>query len=235
VFGLNLEVGKNITVKVAGITFDADIIWSTLVAMVIVLGICFYVRRKITSGVPGKLQLVLEELYLYLKSQISSVNLPGAKSILAMAFTLFVFILCANWLEAIPSGHNPEYLISPSGNVNFTLALSFSVIVFIHIQAIRAKGIKGYIKHYFQPYWFMIVFSPLEEASKPVTLGLRLFGNLFAGGIMLGLIASLPFYFPTFVLDLVWKPIDLFVGVIQAYIFTLLSIVYYNGLVGELH
>lgn len=234
-FGLNLEVGKNITEKIGGVTFDVDVIWSTVIAMAVVIALCFYVRKRLTSETPGKWQLMLEELYLYLKNQVSSLNLPGAKSIVAIAFTLFLFILTANWLELIPSGHHPEYLISPSGNVNFTLALSFSVIIFIHVQAIRAKGIKGYIKHYFKPYAFMILFTPLEEITKPLTLGLRLFGNLFAGGLMIALIASLPLYFPTFVLDLAWKPIDMFVGVIQAYIFTLLTLVYYNSTVGELH
>ena len=87
---------------------------------------------------------------------------------------------------------------------------------------------RGYIKHYFQPFPFFFPINVIEEITKPITLALRLFGNLFAGTLMLLLIASLlPVYIVPFG-DVAWKLFDMFIGLIQAFIFALLTIVYYG-------
>jgi F-type H+-transporting ATPase subunit a len=96
----------------------------------------------------------------------------------------------------------------------------------VHIASIRRNKI-GYVKHYFQPNFALAPLNFLEELVKPVSLSLRLFGNIFAGGIMIQIIGLLP-YFVSWGPNVVWKLFDMFVGVIQAVIFTLLTITYFS-------
>jgi F-type H+-transporting ATPase subunit a len=96
------------------------------------------------------------------------------------------------------------------------------------VASIRTRGLKGYVKHYFQPFPVFFPINVIEEITKPITLALRLFGNLFAGTLMLLLIAAL---LPVFIVpfaDVGWKLFDMFIGFIQAFIFALLTIVYYG-------
>ena len=73
-----------------------------------------------------------------------------------------------------------------------TFALALIVIVGVHVRGIRAKGLKGYVGHYFQPYAVLFPLKLIEEIVKPFTLALRLFGNIFAGGLMLSIIGLIP-------------------------------------------
>jgi F-type H+-transporting ATPase subunit a len=141
---------------------------------------------------------------------------------------LFFFILTANWLEVIPSGHNPEYLPAPTADVNLTYALALLVIGLVHVTSVRRRGIKRYIGHYFKPFKAFVIINVIEELAKPLTLALRLFGNIFAGGIMILLISRLPLFVVPFG-DLIWKPFDMFIGGIQAFIFSLLTILYFGA------
>ena len=101
--------------------------------------------------------------------------------------------------------------------------------------AIRAKGIGGYFKHFFRKPVAMFPLHIIEELAKPLTLALRLFGNLFSGGIMIALLISFPIaFFPASIaFTVVWKLFDMFIGVIQAFIFALLTILYYQFAVEE--
>jgi F-type H+-transporting ATPase subunit a len=235
VLALTLKIGENITRRVFGLTVDVDIVWSTLVAALIVVGLGLYARATFRPESPSRFQVIVEWLLSMVSKELGDRNRPGAKWMYAIAVTCFSFILVSNWLELIPSGHDPEYLPAPTSNVNATFAMGVAVIIFIHVQSLRALKAKGYIKHYFQPFALMFPINLIEELSKPVTLSLRLFANLFAGSTMLALLAALPFFVPTLVLDPVWKLIDAFIGFIQAYIFTVLSITYYNLAVGSSH
>jgi F-type H+-transporting ATPase subunit a len=103
---------------------------------------------------------------------------------------------------------------------------------------IRQKGLKGYLKHFLEPYPYLLPLNVLEELVKPITLALRLFGNIFAGGIMLGLIAGLvslaPAHIPiggvlAAVMNVIWKLFDtMFLGGLQAFIFALLTVLYFG-------
>ena len=91
---------------------------------------------------------------------------------------------------------------------------------------IRQKGLKGYLKHFFEPFPVMFPLNLLEELIKPITLALRLFGNIFAGGIMLALIGLMPFYI-AWAPNLLWKAFGGAIAVIQAFIFALLTVLYF--------
>ncbi len=96
----------------------------------------------------------------------------------------------------------------------------------MHVRSIRAKGFGGYIKHYFQPIPVLFPLNFIEELVKPFTLALRLFGNIFAGGLMLSIIGLIPVRL-NWPLQIVWKLFDMAIGGIQAFIFALLTVIYY--------
>jgi F-type H+-transporting ATPase subunit a len=226
----NININNHVSRTFFGLSIELDIVWSTLIAGAIIVILGLLTARKASSGVPGKLQLFFETVVDQVNQLVESTVGPAGKRIVPLAVALFLFILTANWLEVIPSSPRggTEYLPSPTGNVNLTYALAVVVIVVVHVASIRARGIRGYVKHYFQPFPFFFPINVIEEVTKPITLALRLFGNLFAGTLMLLLIAALlPVYIVPFG-DVLWKLFDMFIGLIQAFIFSLLTIVYYG-------
>jgi len=225
----SITVGEHPTFKLLGLTFNRDTLVSTGIAGLIVVILGLLVARNITSGVPSKLQLFFETLVDGVNKQVEeSMGIKVAPFVVPLAVTLFFFILIANWLEVIPSGHNPEYLPAPTADVNLTYALALLVIGLVHITSIRRRGIKRYVGHYFKPFKAFVIINIIEELAKPLTLALRLFGNIFAGGIMILLISRLPLFVVPFG-DLIWKPFDMFIGGIQAFIFSLLTILYFGA------
>ena len=228
-----IEIGHHETVDAFGLTFNADTIWTTLLAGAIVVGLGLVVRSRATSGVPGKLQLIWETLVDTVNRQVEQ-NLGRVHPfVVPLALGLFTFILVANWFELIPSGEDPHLLPPPTADVNLTYALGLLVIVGVHVHSIRQRGAKGYVKHYFEPYWVLFPINVIEEIVKPFTLALRLFGNIFSSGIMLTLIGLFPVWF-LWGPNGLWKVFSLFVGLIQAFIFALLTILYF-GMAGDTH
>jgi F-type H+-transporting ATPase subunit a len=226
----NININNHVSRTLFGLSIELDIVWSTLIAGAIVIVLGLLAARKATSGVPGKLQLFFETVVDQVNQLVESTVGPQGKRIVPLAVALFLFILTANWLEVIPSSPRGgvEYLPSPTGNVNLTYALAVVVIVIVHVASVRARGVRGYVKHYFTPFPVFFPINVIEEVTKPITLALRLFGNLFAGTLMLLLIAALlPVYIVPFG-DVLWKLFDMFIGLIQAFIFSLLTIVYYG-------
>jgi F-type H+-transporting ATPase subunit a len=220
----DIEVGHHKTAEFLGLTFNVDTVISTLVAGVIVLGAGLYRARRASSGRPSKLQLAFETIVDAIEKQVASSMGQVAPFVVPLAFTLFMFILIANWLELIPSG---GYLEAPSADINFTLALALIVIVWMHITAIRKKGLGSYLRHYAQPYPALIPLEVIGEIVKPFTLALRLFGNIFAGGVMLAIIGLIPAWL-LWIPNGLWKGFDLIIGAIQAFIFALLTILYFG-------
>jgi F-type H+-transporting ATPase subunit a len=238
VLATDITVGDHITRKLFGLTINIDDLTSVLVAAVIVLAIGFYLRAKVTSGVPGKGQLAFEAVVSGIERQVGETMGDAGKPIVPLAVTLFLFILIANELEMIPTGHTPQYLPAPTGDINFTAAMAVFVIILVHATWIRKQGLKHYLGHYFRPFPALFPINVIEEIAKPLTLTLRLFGNIFSGGIMLLLIASLlpaKLIVPIPLLDFAWKWFDgVFVGPVQAFIFSLLTILYFGAaLTGE--
>jgi F-type H+-transporting ATPase subunit a len=226
-----IEVGVHPHVQVFGLTIDYDIVLSTLLAMAIVIYLGARMRAKITDGVPGKLQLFWEIIYGMVADLAASAVGPKGKKFVPLGVTVFLFILVCNWIGFLPSAMHPgqsgEIFPAPTSDVNLPLAMALLVIIWVHIESVRARRIKGYFAHYTKPYPALTGINLIEEATKPVTLTLRLFGNLFSGGLMIVVVAALaakaigPF-------DLIWKPFDLFIGAIQAYIFMLLTVMYFG-------
>lgn len=221
----NVCVQDDVTKKVFGYSIALNDLWSAVLAAAIVGASGVYVARKMTTGVPGKLQLAWESLVGWVGDQLG----PSARNAVPLAVTLFAFILVANWFEIFwPLGHAPNYLPTPTSNVNIDYLMALTVFLYTNYTAIRRAGLGRYLRHFTKPYSFQTLFNVIEELVKVVSLSLRLFGNVFAGALVLALIAGL---FPLFLipfLDVIWVPFDLFIFAVQAFIFSLLTIIYYQ-------
>ena len=245
-----LATNINVGTHVQRDGLDLDTLWSTGAAMVIVVAMGLYLRSRATSGVPGKFQLAWETGVQAISQQVESSIGPRGTAVVPLALVLFVFVLVCNWFSVLGIGSEIEWLGTPTSDINVTVALALVVIIPVHIASIRSRGLRGYLRHYVaQPFpkalfIFNIFINVVEEIAKPVTLALRLFGNLLSGGLMLALIAALGVWtlghfhigdVLTFILQPVWKVFDLFIGFIQAFIFALLTILYFDSAMSDAH
>ncbi|WP_330230628.1 F0F1 ATP synthase subunit A [Nocardia sp. NBC_00508] len=227
-----VEVGHHETAHVLGMDFHVDTILATVVAAVVVVGLAFYLRVKLTSGVPNGVQLFFETVTVQLRGQVeSAVGLRIAPFVLPLAVTLFVFVLLSNWLSVLPVQYGDGELIKPpAADVNFTYALALFVFLCYQSAGMARRGPIGHVKQVLKGHtgWGpMIVINIIEELAKPLSLALRLFGNMFAGGVMISVIALLPAWL-SWGPNAAWKLFDLFVGLIQAFIFALLTVLYFG-------
>lgn len=222
---INIEIGVHPTFRFLGLTFNADTLIATGIAGLILIGLGLYVRWRVTSGVPNGVQLLFEAVNEQARRQVEeSIGLAVAPFVVPLAMVLFLFIWIANWLSIFPI---EEYVPPPTADVNLTYALALFVIVLVHITGARRRGPVTYLKHFAQPYWWLLPLNLVEELAKPLSLSLRLFGNIFSGSIVVGLIAA----FPAWLLwapNATWKLFDLFIGFIQAFIFALLTVIYFG-------
>jgi F-type H+-transporting ATPase subunit a len=226
---INIEVGKHTTWTIFGVTLNSDTILGTLIAGAIIIGLGLLMRRSLNARKPGKIQLFFETITAEVERQVeSTMGIKTAPFVVPLATTLFLFILIANWIALVPTGNHPEYVPPPTSDVNLTYALALLVIGSMHVTGIRTKGFRGYYAHIFRKPRILIPLNLIEEIMKPITLALRLFGNIFSGVIMVSLIAALPavvLWLP----NIIWKLFDSFIGLIQAFIFGLLTVLYFSS------
>ncbi|HWE54481.1 MAG TPA: F0F1 ATP synthase subunit A [Acidimicrobiales bacterium] len=234
---INIPVGDHVTRKLGGLEFNLDTIWTTGVACIVVIGMAWYLARNASVDKPGRLQLFWEFVVETTGNQVENTLGPKYRHVVPLGITIFMLILVADWLEILPGiFHNTDYSPAPTADVNLTYALGITVFIMFTGASIRAKGIGPYVKHYFRPPVAMAPLNIIEEVTKPLTLALRLFGNLFSGGIMIALLISFPFpKLSAFglILTPVWKLFDMFIGAMQAFIFALLTLLYYQFAVEE--
>ncbi|TMD08113.1 MAG: F0F1 ATP synthase subunit A [Chloroflexi bacterium] len=218
---------------------------SSAIAVVITIIVGLWVAAKLRSGRPGKLQLVFELFLTYVRGLVGdTVSTEGTAFIVPLAATIGFYILVANWIDFLPL-HKP---IEPAASdVNQTAAMGILVILTAQVYSIRVLGFGGYLRRFTKPHessWWIrgpfIILNIIEELVKPVTLSLRLFGNIFAGVVMVFLLGQLygagsnaishaVFGFFGIALLILWKFFDVFfVGTIQAFIFMLLTVIYFG-------
>jgi F-type H+-transporting ATPase subunit a len=239
----NITVGEHVERQIGGLTFNMDTIWATVLAMIIIFLLCWSLRRRVTSGRPGKLQTVFEIALDAITKQVNSSIGPAGAKVIPLALALFLFIFTCNIFTALGIGSTYEVLPAPTGDINLPLALAIYVIVRVHKASIKSRGWGGYFRHYLmQPFPKYLLpinlfINLVEEIAKPITLALRLFGNLLSGALMLSLIAYLGAWtlgsVPignalVLLLNPIWKLFDLAIGGIQAFIFALLTILYFD-------
>jgi F-type H+-transporting ATPase subunit a len=227
----SVEVGVHPQWHVLGLTVNADTVISTLLAAAVLLGVGIYMAVRATSGVPSGLQMTFETVTEQIEEQVEDqIGVRTAPFVVPLAITLFFFILVSNLISILPHAWE-EYVRPPTADVNLTLALAFFVIILVHITGIRVHGPRQYFGHFAKPYPFLVPLEIVTEIVKPFTLALRLFGNILSGGVMVAVIGLLP-ALVSVVPTAAWKMFDIFVAVLQAFIFALLTIIYFGFAVG---
>ncbi|MCQ2010788.1 MAG: F0F1 ATP synthase subunit A [Sporolactobacillus sp.] len=239
-------------VKFLGMTFDVTLMIGSVVSALIVMLIVFLLSRRLTVRPNGR-QNVMEYIIDFI-SGITGMMLEKKESAkyLSFALTTFLFILIANLLGVIvmvtatAHGSLPSLGItaadlkmtdsvswfkSPTSDINVTVAMAAAIFLYSHFAGI-AKSPLGYLQHYVKPFWWMLPIHIIDEVSKPATHALRLWANIFAGEVLIIILREGAFYF-TGVPLFVWMAFSIFVGCIQAYIFTVLAMVYIAQKVGE--
>ena len=231
-----------------------SMLWSIGLGIIFCL-IFWLVAKKATSGIPGKLQAFIELIVEFVDNNVRDSYNGTSKLVAPLALTIFVWIFLMNLMDLIPidyiptlaqmigasMGHDPHHVymkIVPSTDPNITLGMSFSVFALIIFYSIREKGFGGFVGeltlHPFSaknpiakivliPVNFILEFVTL--IAKPISLGLRLFGNMYAGELIFVLIALMPFWIQ-WALSVPWAIFHILVITLQAFVFMMLTIVY---------
>lgn len=205
-----------------GMTFNGDTMWVSTIAAIIVVGLGFFVRSRVTSEVPNKVQLAYEALTNYMVEQVQGrMGRRPAEYLMPLSIALFAFILVCNWFVLVEIGQPPP-LKPATADANLVYAMALFVFVSAWVYGFRERG-TGTLKRFVQPYAVLLPLNLVEEIAKPLSLSLRLFGNMLSGSIMVAVIALMPVYV-SWAPNAVWKLFDMFIGAIQAVIFSLLTI-----------
>lgn len=229
-------------------TLDLDTILVSVVLGVAFLYLFYRIAKRATIYAPGKMQNVLELSIEGIEKVTEESAHMDRRFIASMALTIFVWVFLMNFMDLIPVDLIPmvmHYLgvpyfrAVPTADPTMTFAMSLTVFALILYYNVKSKGLGGLSKEVLsRPFgwWFLPInfaFRLIEEIVKPISLSLRLFGNLFAGEIVFILVALLPWWMQ-FPLGFIWTIFHLLVIVIQAFIFMMLTIVYL-GLAQEKH
>lgn len=216
------------------------------VSLLVFLGVFFYVAQMLKQGKYNRFVGLVQWAFEGMLGQIESVipNKKVARSIAPLALTIFFYVLISYWMSVLPGLDSIKYndqpiLRSITADMNFTFALAFISLVATQMYAIRAHGGIGNLKRYFRnPFKDFIgafegILELIGEISRYSALSLRLFGNCFAGEVLLLIMSVLTGYFAVLTLP-VFMAFELFIGFIQAYVFFILTVIF-TSLATESH
>jgi len=223
-----------------------SVFYAVFMAVVFLLTF-FLFARKASVGVPGKGQSFVEIIIEFIDEQVKDTYHGSSKLIAPLALTIFMWVFLMNFMDLLPVDMLPKagemvgikYMrVVPSADLNITFGLSITVFLLILYYSIKIKGIGGFARELaFQPFGKAMI----EEIAKPISLGLRLFGNLYAGELIFMIIAIftagegitylfnlgvIPYALMQFVLGVIWALFHLIIILLQAFIFMMLTIVY---------
>ncbi|MBB5323997.1 F-type H+-transporting ATPase subunit a [Anoxybacillus tepidamans] len=221
------------TAEFLGFTFNLANILMITVTSVIVFIIAVLATRNLSMK-PTGMQNFLEWVVDFVKNIIkSNMDWKTGGRFHMLGLTLIMYIFVANML-GLPFSvviDGKLWWKSPTADPVVTLTLAIMVVALSHYYGIKLNGFGHYMKGFFSPMWFLFPLKIIEEFANTLTLGLRLYGNIFAGEILLGLLAgglatgvggTVAAIIPT----IAWQGFSVFVGAIQAFIFTMLTMVY---------
>jgi F-type H+-transporting ATPase subunit a len=188
--------------------------WGVM-ALLIVLS--WLVTRKLSAGPElSRGQNLLEVLVTGILDQIQEASQQDPRRFLPFVGTLFIFIATSNLLGVVPGFQ------TPTGSLSTTTALALCVFIAVPIYGIGRQGVKAYLRQYLQPSVIMLPFNIIGEVSRTLALAMRLFGNVMSGGMIVAvLLGIVPLFFP-----IIMQAFGLLTGLIQAYIFAILAMVY---------
>lgn len=214
--------------------------------MVWVLGLLFiavfrYAISKSTKGVPSRFQCFIEIVFEFVNNLAKEIFQAEDKLIGPLALTIFVWVFLMNFIDLLPVDFIPyvarafgaqHFRDLPSADVNVTMSMALGVFVVMIIYTLKAKGLVGFVKElttqpFDSPFLYPVnfVLELVTLVSKPISLGLRLFGNMYAGEMIFILIALMPWWVQ-WALSVPWALFHLLIVSLQAFIFMVLTIVY---------
>jgi len=236
---------QSLLFRIGPLWFDGTILIMTAITCLLVFLIVFLCTRNLKLKPTGK-QNFIEWIIEFVRKIVGD-NLPGkdVSTYHLIAVTLFLFIVIANEIGLVTKIVVEKDLTlwkSPTANPAVTLTLALMAIAMTHFFGVKKLGFKRYLVNaYLKPVGFLLPIKIIEEFTNIITLGLRLYGNIFAGEVLLGLIAkmlisigwwSLPIVIP---LEMIWIAFSLFIGAIQAYVFVTLFMVFLSHKIVEEH
>jgi F-type H+-transporting ATPase subunit a len=223
----------NPTVEFLGLTFNLANVLMITVASLIVFIIAVLSTRKLAMK-PTGIQNFFEWVMDFVKNMVNSTmdwKTGGRFHILGITLIMYIFVSNMLGLPFSVVIDGNLWWKSPTADPTVTLTLAVMVVGLSHYYGVRLKGVGEYGKEFFRPMWFMFPLKLIEEFANTLTLGLRLYGNIYAGEILLTLLAGslatgVGGHLAAALPMLVWQGFSVFVGAIQAFIFTMLTMVY---------
>lgn len=198
------------------LTINATILFTWVVMAILVVGSRLITHRLSAGMHMSRWQNMLEVLVEGMRTQIRDMSEQEPGKFLPFVGTLFVFIALSNLLIIVP-GYRP-----PTGSLSTTTALAICVLLAVPIFGIAERGFSGYLGKYLQPTPFMLPFNIIGEVSRTIALAIRLYGNVMSGTVIIAILISVaPFFFPILI-----ELLGLLTGLVQAYIFAVLAMVY---------
>lgn len=203
------------------IKVNATLVNSWLV-MLLLVAVAWAISRKLTPGIQiQRGQAFIESFVIFVLKQIEEETRVDPNKFLPFIGTLFLYIVTSNILAAVP-GFEP-----PTASLSTATALAACVFVAVPVFGISTQGVAQYLRHYVQPNPLMLPFNIIGELSRTLALAIRLFGNVMSGSLIVAILLSLsPLFFPV-----VMQAFGLLIGVIQAYVFAVLALVYITSAV----
>lgn len=203
------------------------IIYSWVVMIILI--VCGYIAAKGVSLIPTKMQNVMEILISGIEEFMVDITGEEGRWLFPIVTTIFLYILVGNMIGLIPG------FFPPTANINTTLSCALPVVIFTHVIGIKYHGAK-YIKHFLGPVWWLapliFVIEVIGHLARVLSLSIRLMGNMVGHEIVLGILFSLAglFFAPLPIMAL-----GIFVALVQAFVFFLLSIMYFTGALEHAH
>ncbi|MFH5834281.1 F0F1 ATP synthase subunit A [Halalkalibaculum sp. DA384] len=202
----------------AFIQINATLVYTWVVIVLLAMG-----ARLVTARIdPGagtsisRWQHLLEATVTLIREQIREASRQQPDRYLPFIGTLFLFIVVSNMIDVVPG------VTAPTASLSTASALATLVFFAVPVFGIMRQGIKGYLRQYIKPTPFMLPFNIIGEISRTVALAIRLFGNIMSGSLIVAILLSLaPLFFPV-----AMQAFGLLIGVIQAYVFAILALVY---------
>ena len=199
-----------------GWELNATIVYTWIVMAVLTLCALLVRLRLSSTGDLTGWQNMWETIIEVTRNQIRDVSGQDPGPYLPFIGTLFLFIATANILSVVPG------FVPPTGSLSTTAALAICVLIAVPAFGVVSRGVFGYLGTYFKPTPLMAPFNLMGEASRTIALAIRLYGNVMSGTVIAGILISIaPFFFPV-----VMQLLGLLTGIIQAYIFSILAMVY---------
>ncbi|WWP02292.1 MAG: F0F1 ATP synthase subunit A [Candidatus Dasytiphilus stammeri] len=223
---------------------NIDSLFFSIALGMVFISLFYYVAKNATSSTPGNAQTIVELAIFFVESNVREMyHGKDHRFIASLALTIFVWILFMNFMDLLPIDwlpyigehifHLPALRTVPSADINITLSMSLGVFILILFYNLKTNGINGFIKNLILHPFNHIIFFPvnfiLEIVSlfaKPISLGLRLFGNIYAGELIFILITGFLPWWAQWLLTVPWAMLHVLIIIMQAFIFMVLTIVY---------